>query len=384
MARNSRGRKQSNGAGSVYRRADGRWVGQFFVPAGQGRKRKYLYGRSEKQVRELLREQQFRLSRNLPLDNERLKIGEWLGHWLRETVADSVRPKTYRAYEAMIRLHFKPALGSVRLAKLTAQDIERYRNARLADGLAPKTVRNQLTVLRQALDVAVSRDLIARNPATLVKQPPAKQYEVTALTLEDAKRLLVATASDRLSPLYALALGMGLRQSECLGLRWSDFDATQGILSVARTLQRIGSEFVIGETKTKRSRRTLFLPVRLVETLERWRVRQLEERLESGGDWQGGIWGDLMFTTPQGEPLIGYNVTRRFQTLLKAAGLQRMRFHDLRHGAATVLLALGVDMRTIMETLGHSQIHVTMNTYASVVPQLKRDAAERMDSALWG
>lgn len=175
-----------------------------------------------------------------------------------------------------------------------------------------------------------------------------------------------------------------MRQSECLGLRWGDFKSGDGTLSVGRSLHRVGSEFMIEATKTNRSRRTLYLPNPLIEILSDWRVEQLEERVQLGRAWDGDKWGDLMFTTPSGEPLAGYNVTRRFQRLLQLAGLPRMRFQDLRHGAATILLALGVDMRTIMETLGHSQIHVTMNTYASVVPQLQTDAAARMGKALWG
>ena len=159
--------------------------------------------------------------------------------------------------------------------------------------------------------------------------------------------------------------------------------AGSGSLSVRNTLQRYDGAYHFAEPKTQRSRRTLALPKPLVDDLRRHRTLQLQEQLVAGAAWQGREW-DLVFCDAIGRPLSGIQVTRRFQQLLLEAGLPRMRFHDLRHGAATILLALGVDLRTIMETLGHSQIGVTMDTYAGVIPELKRDAADRVGTALWG
>ena len=209
------------------------------------------------------------------------------------------------------------------------------------------------------------------------------EEEVAAIGPEQARQILCAVSGDRLEALYALTLALGLRQSEALGLRWDDIDLEAGSLSVRRTLQRAGGEFRFFDTKTPRSRRTVGLADPLGEQLRAHRLRQLEERLAAGGAWQGERRGDLVFTTELGGPLGNYVVTRHFQRLLEVAGLPRMRFHDLRHAAATVMLTLGVQARVVMETLGHSQISTTMDRYSHVIPELQRDASERVGAALW-
>src|SRR6266545_6727274 len=161
-----------------------------------------------------------------------------------------------------------------------------------------------------------------------------------------------------------VALAVGLRQGEALGLAWNDIDLDGGTLTVRKTLQRIDESFVLVEPKTVRSRRTIALPSVAVNVLRTHRARQMEERLMAGSLWEDD-WG-LVFTTATGRPLHGTNVTRTFQQLLAKAGLRRQRFHDLRHSCASLLLAQGVHPRVVMETLGHSQIALTMNTYSHV------------------
>jgi integrase len=201
------------------------------------------------------------------------------------------------------------------------------------------------------------------------------------LTPEQARLFLGSVRGDRLEALYTVGLALGLRQGEILGLRWSDVDLDGGELRVAQALQRVNGRLQFVEPKSITSRRTVRLPNTVIRALRSHRVRQLEERLLAPDRWEKS---DLVFTTSFGSPLDGRSVTRRFQAALEKAGLPRLRFHDLRHTAASIMLAQGISPRVVMETLGHSQISLTMNTYSHVMPSLKRDAAERMDAALSG
>ena len=155
-------------------------------------------------------------------------------------------------------------------------------------------------------------------------------------------------------------------------------------MTIQRSLQRVDGAWCFPEPKTTRSRRTIPLPGPVTAALREHRARQLQERLRLGPAWQGEAWGDLVFADEAGGPLSGFHVSRRFKALLKLAGLPEMRYHDLRHGAASLMAAQGVPARVAMEILGHSQISTTMNIYTHVAPELGREAADRIGAALWG
>jgi integrase len=223
--------------------------------------------------------------------------------------------------------------------------------------------------------------MLVRNPAALVASPHVPSPEVEVPTPEEARRLLAALRGHRLEALVSVALALGLRQGEALGLRWQDVDLDRKTLTVNVTLQRIRGAFVLAEPKTARSRRTLVLPSVTAAALRAHRTRQLEERMICGAAWQGE---GLVFTSPVGLPLQGTNVTREFQRVLARAGLTRRRFHDLRHACASLLLAQGVHPRVVMGLLGHSHIGLTMNLYSHVIPELGEEAAARMEDVLAG
>ena len=223
--------------------------------------------------------------------------------------------------------------------------------------------------------------LVARNVAKLVDPPRQVRHEIQPLSVDEARVLLDAAQTDRLGALYSVALAMGLRQGEALGLRWRDVDLDLGMLQVTYQLQRINGEAKLVEPKTRLSRRSLALPATILLALREHRQRQLEERLLAGRRW---VESGLVFTSTIGTPLDGTNVTKSFQRLLARAGLPKRRFHDLRHSCATLLLVQNVAPRVVMEVLGHSQISLTMNTYSHVLPTLKREAADQMDALLRG
>ncbi len=196
---------------------------------------------------------------------------------------------------------------------------------------------------------------------------------------DKARQFLKSVRGHRLEALFSVALAVGLRQGEALGLRWEDIDMAAGVLRVNHQLQRVDGRLTLVEPKTDRSRRTLVIPRSILERLRDHEKRQLSERLWAGSTWTDG---GFVFTNRSGGPLQARNVIREFHKALKDTGLPRIRFHDLRHSCATFLLVQGVSPRVVMELLGHSEIAMTMDTYSHVVPELKREAAERMESLL--
>lgn len=375
--------RRGAGEGNIYRRADGRWCGRLNLGyAGGKRLRKHFYGTTRREVQEKLTRAANDLQLGLPVGMDgRQTLGQFLHLWLRDVVRPSVRPSTYISYEMQVRLYIVPELGRVTLSKLSAQQVQGLLNRKLADGLSPRSVHHIRAVLRRALNQAMRWDFVPRNVATRVDAPRVPHREVKPLTPEEARRFLDATRSDRLGPLYAVALAVGLRQGEALALDWADVDLEARTLVVRRALQRIDGKLQFVEPKTSRSRRTVTLPSKIVAELRAHRLRQLEERLWAGSRWQEH---GLVFTTTIGTPLDGSNVTHRLQAILERAGLPRMRFHDLRHAAASLLLAQGISPRVVMEILGHSQISLTLNTYSHVIPALQSAAADQMDKLLIG
>jgi integrase len=213
----------------------------------------------------------------------------------------------------------------------------------------------------------------------VVDGPRVEAYEPRPFNVEEARKFLEATKGDRLRALYSVALTVGLRQGEALGLRWQDVDLELGTLMVTRQLQRIDGEFQLVELKTKRSRRTLALPAIAVREIRDHQIRQQAERERAGPGWNSR---NLVFTRGDGGPLDGTVLTHQFHRLLDRADLPQRRFHDLRHSCATLLQAQEVSPRVAMEILGHSHIAVTMDMYTKVVTALKRDAADRINDLM--
>ncbi|WP_211210872.1 tyrosine-type recombinase/integrase [Sporichthya polymorpha] len=306
-------------------------------------------------------------------------LAAWLDEWMTDIKAlDGTRPSTLDRYRIAIDSHIKPGLGQIRLDKLRPRDVQLFLAAR-AEVVAPATVVKIHAVLRSALSDAERLDLIARNAAKAARSPSLAKPERRVLTVEEAKRLLTAAASNRLEGVLVVALTLGLRRGEILGLRWSDVDLDNRVLHVRQAVQRAGGSLRIVEPKTHRSRRVLPIPAVAVPAFERQRARQAAERLAAGPAWQDN---GLVFASTLGTPMEPRNVNRRFELLRASADLDWLRMHDLRHACATFLIAHGVDHRTVMEVLGHSTIRLTMDTYTHVLDERLRAAAEAMDRAL--
>ncbi len=373
-------RKRGQNEGGCYQRKDGRWEATITVAVVDGKpRRKSYYGRTKAEAMAAMRAAQRERDAGLPVDVPRQTVAQFLDRWLADVVKPSVAPKTYSSYAETVRVHIKPALGHHRLPKLSPQQVQELLSAKSAAGLSPRTVGYIRTVLRIALNRAVKWGVVARNVAALTDPPRGVRTERSPLTPEQARALLAAAEGDRLEALYRVAVALGLRLGEALGLRWEDVDLDAGALRVRFALQRIDGKLALKAPKTEKSRRALTMPPSLVAALRAHRVRQLEERLVAGSRW---VDSGLVFTNTIGGPLEPSNVLKGFKRLLASAGLPDQRFHDLRHCAASLMLAQGVPMRVVMDVLGHSQMATTADLYSHVMPAAHREVAGAMDRIL--
>ena len=375
-------KRRGNSEGSIYKRKDGRWAATLTLGyEGGKRRRKTFYGRARREVEGKLTGARQAQREGLPVPSDRLTVGKFIEDWLELTVRASRWPSTYDSYRTICRLHILPVLGSVPLSRLTPQHVQSLLNTKAATRLSARTVRYIYTVLRAALGQAVKWGALPRNVATLVDPPRRQAQEVKALTPEQAARFLEEAREHRHEALFVLAVSVGLRRGEVLALRWQDVDLNRRTLTVRHSLQRIEGRLQCVEPKTPQSSRTVPLPARATEALRQHRVRQAEARLAAGPVWEDE---GFVFTTAHGTPLDGRNVLRALQGLLRETGLPVVSFHALRHTCASLLLTEGVHPRVVMETLGHSDVRMTLNVYSHVTEPLLRLAADRMDAALGG
>jgi integrase len=317
----------------------------------------------------------------------RATVADYLAEWLDNSVAVRLRPRTQESYRETVKLYVAPAIGKIRLAKLTPEHVARMLAALTARGdLSPTTVRYVGSVLRIALNRALKQGRVVRNVATLADLPAKASRELVPLTAKQVRAFLAATEGDPLGPLFLAAVGTGLRQGELLALRWTDVDLKAGTLTVAHTLRRGTHE--LAEPKTGRSRRTLALAPAVVAGFKRQKARQAAEQLAAGPQWQDQ---DFVFTggrrrgrylVPDGRPLDAGHVLRRFQGCLAAAGLEAQPFHALRHAYATLLLEQGEELGVVSRILGHSNLSTTADVYSHFTRSLSARAADRMDAVL--
>lgn len=369
--------KRGNNEGSAYEDRPGSWRGAITLSNG---KRKYFRGKTRAAVAKKITSALADLDKGLPITtNERLTVAGYLERWLAEIVKPKRRASTYRGYNVNVRRHIVPALGSVPLTKLTPLQVQRLLNDLERTGLSARTAQYVHATLRVALKQALRWGLVVRNVATLVDAPVLNRAEVQPLTPETAKQLLAAVAGDRLQALYSVAMALGLRRGEALGLRWEDVDLEQRRqLHIRVQLQRVtGQGLQLVDVKTASSRRVLDLPDPIVVALIAHRERQRFERRAAGWQEHG-----LVFTTTIGTPIETGNLWRSYHRLLAQAGLPSARFHDLRHTAASLLLAQGCELWEVSRILGHSGLQITSDTYAHLYPQARRAAADRMGAWL--
>ena len=367
--------------GSITQRKDGRWSAIVSLGWADGkRQRKTIYGRTRAAVATELTSLLGKRDAGLSLPSRGATVEHFLTRWL-ENVRSSIRPRTYEKFESVVRLHIVPDLGKFRLEKLTPDAVYALLNRKLAAGSSPQSVRHIRMVLGLALKQAVSWNLLIRNVAAMTKGPKVERAAIHPMSQDATRTFLASVRSKRLGSLYEVAFTLAMRRGEICGLRWDDVNLEKRELHVRKSLQRVGGRLQLLELKTKSSIRTITLPERAIVALKRQRVRQMEERLAAGADWQGNP-DSLVFTSRRGTPVEPRNVYRQFQVLLEKAGLPIARFHDIRHTAATMLFENGASAKQVQALLGHSRVGTTLDTYTHVTPATLDDTAARIDSIL--
>ena len=361
MSRQRRG----HGEGSIYRRPDGRWTATIDLGwQGGRRRRKFLYGKTRAEVAQKLAIALKAHRDGQVFGDERTTVEQFLRAWLR-SIEPSVGPRTWIRYEELIRLHAVPHIGRVRLTRLGARQLDQLYGELVQAGLSPTTVVQLHRILHHALRDAMRWNLVARNATELVTPPRKARHDFVTFTPEQARCFLDVVKGDRLEALYILALTTGMREGELFGLRWADVNLAAGALHLVKQL------------KTQSSRRQVLLVSVAVDALGRHLARQREERLLLGLGWDDH---GLVFTNTVGKPLHPSKFLQRsFYPLLERAGLPRIRFHDLRHSAATLLLGLGIHPKIVSEMLGHSQIAITLDLYSHVTATMQQEAVRAFE-----
>lgn len=370
-------KKRAAGEGCIRQRSDGKWEGYTSRDA---------FGKRRKVVRATQREALSALAGlkaqpSVSAKAGTVKIRALLDDWLSRVKSPAVRPRTALNYAALIRLHIVPTFGSMQVAKLTDLHIERWYAPLYA--AKPYTAKAARILFCQALDYAVKKGWISANPiraAELMTCDPAR--EIQPLTVDQARALLEATQGHRLEALYLVALTLGLRRGEVLALLWEDVDLEKGTLRISGTLQRVGGQLVRGKPKTDTSAARIPLPRPVVAALRKHKAQQAIEReqLSQIGAWTAT---DYVFVSTVGTPIDPRNLLTQFKMFLRRAGLpETIRFHDLRHSCATLLIAQGVHPRVIMQYLRHARISTTMDLYGHVYEDAHAAAAEGLGALL--
>jgi integrase len=371
-------KRRAHGEGTITKRKDGRWEARYTPPDGR---RKALYAKTQAEVRARLTAALRDRDVGLPAaGDERQTLADWLHAWL-AAAKPTVRVRTWRRYEEYVRIHLIPTIGRIRLARLTPNHVQQLYARKLEEGLSAQTVRHLHAVLRRALNEAVRQGVVPRNVATIARPPKAPRHEIQVLSAAQVLTLLDSLEGDRFEALYTVALSTGMRLGELLALRWRDVDLTYGRLQVRQTLHYLrAGGYVFAEPKTSGSRRSIDLTAAALDALRRHRVRQNEQRLALGAAWQDN---DLVFPRDDGAPAMDTSITGyHHKKILARAGLPAVRFHDLRHTAASLMLAGQVNPKVVSEILGHASVRITLDIYAHVLPGMQQSAVAALDAAL--
>ncbi len=381
---NGDGKRRTKGTGTVVQTPSGKYIGQAMI---LGKRRSTVVCRTEREAEKALREMLGNADQGILPPKDKLTVAQWLDRWLEFIAPQKLRPETLKSYALQIRVHLKPTLGHIRLADLQRAHVREWHVNLAKRGLKPATVQRIHGVLSGSLQDALEDNLVMRNVARGIELPGRKRRQMRTLDAQQARALLTEARGTRWEALLAVAVYTGMRIGEILALRWRDVDLGKRTIRVEHSLTR---SKVIGETKTAAGRRTISLPEPCIEALRAHRARQAEERLAAGETWQdnglvfctGRIGRSKTSVTYPDSPLTARCVQNAYKNLLAKAGLPQMRLHDMRHASATLMLSSGVPVKVVSERLGHSKTAVTLDTYAHVLPEQDRDAADRIAALL--
>ena len=353
------------------------------------RKRKWLQGfRTKKEAQAHLNEKLAEIQKGQFVDPTKMTVSQFLDYWMENFVATSCTPLTHEKYKYDVDAYFKPFLGHYQIGQLQPAHIQKYYadmlksgNIRKGGGLSKITVENHHRLLRSAFNKAVIWQMIGKNPFDSVQKPKPEHKEMNILTFEQVNALLDAMGKSQYYGIVFMAIYTGMRKGEILGLRWKDVNLEAGTIKVTQTLQRvIGKGLVYGEPKTGSSRRTIHVSLSVVELLKEIKVRQTENKLQYGPEYQDH---GLVFCQKIGKPIDQQQMRKTYKAALRRAGLPDIRFHDLRHTHASLLLSEGsTPLKVVQERLGHSRPSITADVYSHALPHMQKEAANLFEEKL--
>ena len=365
--------RRGHGEGSITRRKDGRYQAALTL---ENHKRMYFYGKTRKEVQDKLNAALYEQKQGALATGPQQTLKAYLERWVEQVVKLTKRPNTYNCYRSVVLVHLIPALGHIKLQKLTAEQLQAFFAQKLQERLKPRMVALIHSVLSSALSNAAKWGLVGRNVAGLVSLPRVERYEGQVLTVDQARQLLEVARGSRLDVLLLVALTTGMRKGELVALHWDDLDVETGVLQVRRNVTCMdGVGYVEHEPKTKAGRRKIGLTDVVLEALKAHREKQQQARLKAGEKWQEK---GLIFANIYGGYLDADHMGAMFKKLLKKTDLPDVRFHDLRHSVATVLLAAKMDLKAVSELLGHSSVAITADIYQSVLSEQQREIVDKM------
>lgn len=378
--------RNAQGSGSIRQRKDGTWEARFTTgrDPGTGKQiQRSKYFKTQREAAKFLQKTLAAIDAGTYVEPSKMTVAQWLEAWLVEYTGD-VKPYTKRAYATNIKNHIIPALGALRLEKLTPLQVQKFYNECMREpkNLKPKTVKNIHGVLHSALKQAVMNGLIRSNPTESCTIPRIERIEIKPFDDAAEKSFLQAIEGDKYERLFIVDLYTGMRKGEILGLRWSDIDFDQGTITISKQLQVEpfkGGRYYLAPLKNDKERIITPAPY-VMQILREQRRYQNEARLLAGGAWEEGDIPGLVFTNETGKHLCHQTIGTRYKKLVKAAGLPDARFHDMRHSYAVAAIRAGDDIKTVQSNLGHHSAAFTLDTYAHATAQMKKESADRMQA----
>jgi integrase len=336
--------------------------------------------KTRSEVAQKLKQLRRQFDDGLTVPDAGLKLEALFERWFEDVLRHQVAPSTFSNYRAVTVKHIVPALGKKKISALMVTDVDRLLSSKIDSGLSTSTVRRIRAVLSQCLDQGIRWGVVSRNVASHSRAPRETRKEGRTLSPEQAKQFLAYLKGHRNEALYAVMLSTGLRRGEALGLMWKDLDRDSGVLQIRRQLKREGGTLVTADTKTSRSRRSVNLPPPMLKALLWHERRQETERTALGTSW---INTDFIFTSAVGTPIDPRNFYREFTKICRDAGMGDWHPHELRHSAASLMLAQGVKLQVVSQVLGHASIRMTADVYGHILDPDRQEAADAMGTLLW-
>ena len=365
--------KRGNHEGTINQLPSGSWRAQIYIK-GQRIGRSF---KKKSQAQDWLRDKSYEVGNGLRIKDSQMLLKDYFQNWLMYK-KNSVKDGIWSQYESVIRLYISPTIGKIKLADLSQNYIQSvYQNLRL-DYVGERTIRLIHSTLHCSLGDAVKRKIIQSNPTDLICAPKYEPPEMKILTEDEINTFLITIQGHPIEALYFMAITTGLRQSELLGLKWSDLDWNNCSMKVLRQLKRGPKRNgYFGSLKTKHSKRTIKLGQ---ETMRKLHGRLIKQQTYQGNSsWEEN---DLIFSTKYGTPIRQANLYNQFKSLLQEAGLPDIRFHDLRHTAATIMLNNGISILTVSRRLGHSKPSITLDVYGHIMPSMQASIADQIDELI--